>query len=122
MPTDIAPSVTTHRARRPLTVRASAAHSTYRRVMRWFLRLLGLVIALGLAASAALSVPLENHDGITPIHCTRIDSLIMGVGLFLLFWIPIAVVVERIAIAGFGITQPRDARLPRARVVQRVAR
>ncbi len=85
--------------------------------MRWFLRLLGFALALGLAISAAGTVPLDKHDGITPIHCTLIDAAVMGVGFFFLFWIPIAMLIERIAIEQITFAR-RDTRIPTARVVR----
>lgn len=85
--------------------------------MRWFLRVLGFGLALGLAVMTGLALPVGEHHGITPIHQTRIDSTIMVVGFFLLYWVPIATLVERVVLQEPWKLDRKDDRLPRARVV-----
>ncbi len=87
--------------------------------MPWVLRLLGFAVALGLAASVVFALPVGNHDGITPIHATGIDTAIMGVGFTMLFWMTIAVVIEHVIAREPKLRRESDRRVPIAYVVSR---
>ncbi len=86
--------------------------------MTWIMRIMrlaGLVLALCLAVSTVLALPVGVHHGITPIHCTRIDTTVMLIGMFLLYGAVIVVSVEG-AIA--VLARPARTALPNARVVR----
>lgn len=83
--------------------------------MPWIMRLAGLVLALCLAVSTVLAFPVGAHHGITPIHCTRIDTAVMLSGMFLLYAAVIAVGVEGVLAL---LARPPRAALPIARVVR----
>ena len=75
-------------------------------------RLVAMVFALGVC----LAFPVGNDIG-APIHATRIDTTLMAIGFFILFWMPLAAAIEFNA-----FRRPRLARtrrdFPTARVVR----
>ena len=87
--------------------------------MPWITRLAGLVLALCLAASPVLAFPVGHHYGVTPIHCTRIDTTLMLIGMFLLYAALIAVSVEGVLAL---LARTARAPLPVARVVNKGCR
>lgn len=83
--------------------------------MPWITRLAGLVLALCLAVSTVLAFPVGPHHGVTPIHCTPIDTTLMLIGMFLLYAALIAVTVEGILAV---LARQTRAPLPVARLVR----
>lgn len=75
----------------------------------------GLVLALALAITTVLALPVGTHHGITPIHTTRADTTVMLIGMLLLYGAGIMLGVEA---AHALLQRPRRATLPRARVVR----
>lgn len=82
------------------------------------MRVLGVVLALTATAAVLLALPVGDHHGITPIHCTRIDTALMAVGYFVLFFAAIGVGVERAIAIVERPRGTRDDRIPMARVVR----
>jgi hypothetical protein len=83
--------------------------------MPWIMRLAGLVLALCLAVSTVLAFPVGPHHGITPIHCTAIDTTVMLIGMFLLYAAVIVVSVEGVLVL---LARPTRETLPVARVLR----
>ncbi len=81
----------------------------------WIMRLAGLVLAVCLAVSTVLAFPVGPHHGITPIHCTWIDTTVMLIGLFLLYGAAIVLGVEGVLAV---LARPARWLLPVARVVR----
>lgn len=83
--------------------------------MMWTMRFAGLVLALCLAVSTVLALPVGAHHGFTPIHCTWIDTTVMLIGMFLLYGAATVFGVE--GVRAF-LARPARTSLPIARVVR----
>lgn len=85
------------------------------------MRVLGVVLAICLALSTVLALPVGEHHGITPIHCTRIDTTVMFIGWFVLYAAITTVGVEMMIARLHRPKLNHDDRIPIARVMARRA-